>query len=192
MPVTTRRPATYQDLLAVPDHLVAEILNGELVTVPRPASPHAYTAGKIFRDLNTRFDGPARGDGGGWWILFEPEIHLGEDVVVPDVGGWRHERMPAFQNVAFFELAPNWVCEVASPSTARIDRAVKLAIHQREGVGHVWLVDALAKTLEVLRLEGGRWVVAAVQGGNDAMRAEPFEALLIEFAHWWPPIDALG
>lgn len=190
MAVTARRPATYDDLLAVPDHLVAEILDGELVTSPRPAAPHAYAAGKVFRDVNTRFDGPAGSDGGGgWWILFEPELHLGKDILVPDLGGWGHGRMPAFPNVAFFELAPDWACEVASPSTARIDRARKLAIYAREGVGHLWLVDALARTLEVFQLEGGRWVVAAVHGGDDVVQAEPFEALKVDLARWWPPIE---
>jgi Uma2 family endonuclease len=190
MPATARRPAKYEDLLAVPEHLVAEILNGELVTSPRPASPHAYTAGKVFRDVNIRFDGPPGGDGGGgWWILFEPEIHLTEDVLVPDIGGWRRERMPAFRNVPFFELAPDWVCEVASPSTARIDRAVKLGIYQREGVGHVWLVDALARTLEVLRLEAGRWIVSGVHSGSDTVKAEPFETVAIDLAGWWAPIE---
>jgi Uma2 family endonuclease len=191
MPTTARRPATYEDLLALPDHLVAEILDGELVTSPRPATPHAFTAGKVFRDVNSRFDGPAGGEGdGGWWILFEPELHLARDVVVPDVAGWRHQRLPAFPNAPFIELPPDWVCEVASPSTARIDRSRKLVIYAREGVGHVWLVDALARTLEVFRLEGGRWVVAAVYGGDAAVKAEPFESLEIQLARWWPPIEA--
>ena len=190
MPVTTRRPATYEDVLGAPDHRVAEVLDGELVTSPRPGSPHAYAAGKIFRDVNTRFDGPAGGDGGGgWWILFEPELHLARDIVVPDLGGWTHTRMPAFPNVPFFELPPDWVCEVASPSTARLDRASKLSVYAREGVGHVWLVDALARTLEVFRLEGGRWVLDAVHSGNRLTRAEPFETLELDLAIWWPPIE---
>jgi Uma2 family endonuclease len=190
MPVSARRAATYADLLEVPGHLIAEILDGELVTSRRPGAPHAYSAGKVFRDINTRFDGPAGGDGGGgWWILFEPELHLAKDVLVPDLAGWRHERMPAFPNVAFFEMAPDWACEVASPSTARIDRVQKLAIYAREGVGHVWLVDALARTLEVYRLERGRWLVAAIHGGDDVVRAEPFEGLEFDLSRWWPPIE---
>lgn len=190
MPIAARRPASYADLLKVPDHLVAEILDGELIASPRPASPHAYTAGRIFRDITSRFDGPAGSDGGGgWWLLFEPELHLAKDVLVPDLGGWRHERMPRFPNVPFFELAPDWVCEVASPSTARIDRASKLPIYAREGVRHVWLVDALARTLEVFRLDGGRWTVIAVHGGDKLIRAEPFETLEVDLSRWWPPIE---
>ena len=171
---------------------MAEIVDGELVTSPRPASPHAYTAGMVFRDVSTRFHGPPGDGGGGWWTLFEPELHLGKDVVVPDLGGWRHERMPAFPNVPFFELAPDWVCEVSSPSTARFDRTRKLAVYAREGVSHVWMVDALARRFEVFRLEGGRWVLAAAHGGDDVVRAEPFETLEIALARWWPPIEPPG
>ena len=193
MPVTARRRATYEDLLAVPDHLVAEILDGELVTSPRPASPQVLAAGRVFRDVSGRFDGPAGGDGGGgWWVLFEPELHLRDDIVVPDLAGWRHERMPSFPNVPFFELAPDWACELASPSTARIDRARKMSVYARERVGHVWLVDALAHTLEVFRLEDTRWVLAAVHGGDAKIRPEPFEAFEVDLARWWPPIEGPG
>jgi Uma2 family endonuclease len=188
MPVTARRRATYEDLLSVPEQKVAEILDGELIASPRPGSPHAYTAGKVFRDIDSRFGGPPGGDGGGWWILFEPELHLGKDVLVPDLAAWRHARMPSFPDVPFFELAPDWVCEVSSPSTARLDRTRKLAVYAREAVSHVWMVDALTCTLEVFRLEGGRWVLAAAHGGEDVVRAEPFETLEVALARWWPPI----
>jgi malate dehydrogenase len=85
--------------------------------------------------------------------------------------------MPAFPNVAFFEMAPDWACEVASPSTARIDRVHKLAIYAREGVGHVWLVDALARTLEVYRLEEKRYFLLNTYEGEAVVRAEPFDAI---------------
>jgi len=187
--VTARRPASYEDLLAVPEHLVAEIVDGDLVTSPRPASPHALTAGRVFRDLSGGFDGPSGGDGsGGWWILFEPELHFGKDVVVPDLGGWRHRRMPTFLSVSFFELVPDWACEVASPSTVRLDRVRKMNVYAREGVGHLWLVDALARTLEAYRVENGRWIVAGTYGGDTKVRVEPFEALEVDLARWWPPI----
>src|SRR5437667_6517507 len=131
-----RRRATYADLLEVPEHLVAEIIDGELITSPRPASPHALAASAIGSVLFDRFNQPpGSGDApGGWWILYEPELHFGEDVLVPDLAGWRRERMPVFPSVAAFELAPDWVCEVLSPSTARIDRARKLHVYAREGV----------------------------------------------------------
>jgi Uma2 family endonuclease len=172
--------------MKVPDHLVAEIIDGELVTTPRPASPHARAESVIGQDLapfDRRPGGPA--GPGGWWILDEPELHLGEDVIVPDLAGWRHERMPAIPNVAAFTLAPDWVCEVISPRTGRIDRSRKMRIYARERVSHLWFVDPLARTLEVYRLEGERWVVASTHGGAEAVRAEPFDAIAVELARWW-------
>jgi len=172
--------------MRVPDHLVAEIIDGELITTPRPASPHARAESVIGQDLSP-FDRRPGGPGGpgGWWTLVEPELHLGEDVIVPDLAGWRHERMPVIPNVAAFTLAPDWVCEVISPRTGRIDRSRKMGIYAREGVRHLWFVDPLARTLEVYRLEGDRWVVASTHGGAETVRAEPFEAVAIDIGRWW-------
>jgi Uma2 family endonuclease len=182
-----RRRATYDDLLQVPDHMVAEIVDGEIYATPRPASPHARAASGVGSDLWGLFDRPPGGPGGpgGWWILFEPELHLGTDVVVPDVAGWRRERMPRLPNVAFFEQAPDWICEVVSATTGALDRGRKMRIYGREQVAHLWLVDPLAKTLEVYRLETGRWVVVNTYGGADRVHAEPFDAVEIELVRWW-------
>jgi Uma2 family endonuclease len=182
-----RRPATYKDLLKVPDTMVAEILDGELYATPRPASPHARAASGVGGDLWGRFDGPPNGPGqpGGWWILFEPELHLEADVIVPDVAGWRREKMPVLANVAAFTQAPDWVCEVVSPTTAGADRVHKMRIYARESVGHLWLVDPLAKTLEVYRLDNGHWVVASTHAGGERVHAEPFAAAEIEMNRWW-------
>jgi len=180
---TARRRATYEDLLQVPDILVAEIVDGELITSPRPASPHAYATSALIQDLGP-FGRPPGGPG-GWWILFEPELHLGVDILVPDLAGWRRESMPALRNVAYFEQAPDWVCEVVSPTTARIDRVRKMPIYAREQVGHLWLVDPIMRTLEVYRLEGQRWVVASTHGGAESVRAEPFAALELDMSRWW-------
>ena len=181
-----QRRATYDDLLKVPDSLVAEILDGELFTSPRPASPHAQ-ASSVLRGVLDPFARQSGGPGGpgGWWILFEPELHFGADVLVPDLAGWRRERMPVLRNVAYFELAPDWVCEVVSPSTARVDRVHKVPIYAREGVGHLWLVDPLQQTLEVFRLEGRHWVLVSTHGGAEAVRAAPFEALELDMGRWW-------
>jgi Uma2 family endonuclease len=184
-----RRRATYDDLRSIPDHLVAEILDGELLTSPRPASPHARVGSILGAEIVQAFDRPP-GDPkgpGGWWILYEPELHLGDDVLVPDIAGWRREAMPVLPNVAAFRQAPQWVLEIVSPSTARIDRVRKLPIYAREGVAHAWLVDPLARTLEVYRLDAGRWLLAATHDGDEVVRAEPFEALELALARWWIP-----
>ena len=181
-----KRRATYEDLMQVPDHLVAEIIDGELIASPRPASPHAWASTVLGEDLgplNGRVGGAGRP--GGWWILDEPELHFGDDVLVPDLAAWRHDRMPTVPRVAYFTLAPDWVCEVISPSTGRIDRSRKMRIYAREGVRHLWFVDPLARTLEVYRLEDGRWLVASTHGGDEVIRAEPFDAIEIGLERWW-------
>jgi Uma2 family endonuclease len=182
-----RRKATYDDLLKVPEPLVAEIIDGELVTSPRPAMPYALAASAIGGVLFDPFNRPAgdRGAPGGWWILDEPELHLGEDILVPDLAGWRRDRMPTFTKTATCKLAPDWACEVISPSTARIDRARKMRIYAREGVGHLWIVDPLARTLEIYRLEKGSWLLVVTHEGSAPVRAEPFEAIEIDVARWW-------
>ncbi|HEY5955903.1 MAG TPA: Uma2 family endonuclease, partial [Polyangiaceae bacterium] len=158
------RHATYEDLVDVPSHLVAELINGQLITSPRPAPPHALAATSLSGELHGPFD-RGRGGPGGWVILYEPELHLNGDALVPDLAGWRRERMPVLPPTSAFELAPDWVCEVLSPSTAAIDRTAKVPIYAREAVSHVWLIDPLAQTLEVLRLDGGNFrIVGAFRG----------------------------
>lgn len=181
-----KRRATYEDLCEVSDDLVAEIVAGELYASPRPANPHARAVSVANRDLDPFDEEPGGRRGpGGWWILFEPEIHLTEDVVVPDLAGWRRERMARIPNSAYFELAPDWVCEVVSPSTAQLDRIAKMPIYARRGVSHAWLIDPLAHTLEVYRLERGSWIVAQTFGGTETIRAEPFDAIEIDLSRWW-------
>ena len=186
-PVTTaRRRATYDDLIAVPDNLVAEIIDGELVTSPRPASPHALAATRIGTDLGGPFDRPPGGGlPGGWWLLFEPELRLGEDVIVPDFAGWRRDRMPVLPNVVGFTQPPDWVCEVVSPRTGAIDRGRKMRIYARERVGHLWMVDPLARTLEIYRLEADRWIVASTHAASERVRPEPFDAIELDIGRWW-------
>src|SRR5439155_180367 len=146
------RGATYEDLLKVPENLVAELIDGELYTWPRPARPHARASTAIGSRLFRAYD---EGDGGpgGWWIIDEPELHLGDNAMVPDIAGWRRERMPDYPDTSGCEIAPDWLCEIQSPRTARHDRVRKLPIYARHGVAHVWLLDPSARTLEVLRLE---------------------------------------
>ena len=179
-----KSPARYEDLLAVSDHLVAEILSGDLYATPRPALPHARAASVLGATLTGPFD---RGIGGpgGWWILDEPELHLAQDIVVPDLAGWRRERLPEIPAEAFLRLAPDWACEVLSPATETVDRVTKLAIYARESVGHVWLINPIARTLEVLQLDRGRWILLGTHGGTAAIRATPFETIPFDLAALW-------
>jgi Uma2 family endonuclease len=179
-----KKDATYADLCAVPDNFVAEILGGELYASPRPASPHGHAAGALGAKLGGPFQFGENGPG-GWWFHPEPELHFGSDVVVPDIAGWRRERMPTVPDVAFFTLAPDWLCEVLSPSTETIDRRKKLPIYARAGVAHVWLVDPLEHTLEVLRLEFERWSSIATHEADAKVRAEPFDAIELALRALW-------
>ena len=179
-----KKPATYADLERVPDHLVAEILDGELYATPRPAVRHAHAASVLGIEIGGPFH-RGRGGPGGWWILDEPELHLGTDVLVPDLAGWRKTRMPAVPDAAALSLPPDWTCEIISPATEGIDRGRKLAIYAREGVPHLWLINPISRTLEVLALAGGRWTVLATAVGEAVVHAEPFEAIELDLSALW-------
>ncbi len=180
---TAKRKATYEELLALPENQVGEIIHGSLHTHPRPAPKHARAYSALGYRLGGPFDGGIDGPG-GWWILDEPELHLGEEILVPDLAGWRRERMPGLPDTAWFELAPDWVCEILSPATARTDRVLKMPIYAHEGVRHLWLVDPDLKTLEVYELDNGRWTLLATLKDDDPVRQSPFDAT--EF-----PLDSL-
>jgi len=185
MGLPEKRRATYEDLLAVPDTKVAEIIDGELYVSPRPAVRHANAASILGSELIGPFR-MGRGGPGGWVILFEPELHFGEDVVVPDLAGWRRERFRETPEEAVaITVVPDWVCEVLSPSTAGKDRVKKLPVYAREQVPHVWFIDPIARTLEVLRLEGGRWTIAGTCEGTAVASIEPFEAIELDIGVLW-------
>ena len=179
-----KRAATYEDLCAVPDTRVAEILFGVLYSFPRPASPHAAAASSLGEELGPPFK-RGRGGPGGWVILDEPELHPAADIVVPDLAAWRRERMPEMPHTAAFVLAPDWVCEVLSPSTAALDRTDKATVYAREGVVHMWHVDPIARTLEVFQLECCRYVRLRAWRDDAVVRAEPFDAIELDLAVLW-------
>jgi Uma2 family endonuclease len=183
-----RKAATYADLEKVPDTMVAEILDGELVVSPRPALRHANTGSMLVGDLIFHFGGGGgSGAPGGWWILYEPELHFKHDVLVPDLAGWRRERMPKLPNVAACTLAPDWVCEIISDRTARYDRGRKKRIYARERIQHLWHIDPIARLLETFTLDGKRWLDAGTYEGEAKVRVPPFEARPVNLGRLWLP-----
>ena len=177
--------ATYQDVLDAPAHRVAEIIEGTLYTHPRPAMPHALASSALGNDLGNPFQF-GRGGPGGWWIIFEPELHFGEDILVPDLAGWRRERMPDYPNAAYVTLPPDWVCEVLSDSTRKVDLHGKRPIYAREGVGHLWLVDPTDRTLEAFEFRSGQWVLIGSAKDDEPVSIPPFDAITFSLGDLWP------
>jgi Uma2 family endonuclease len=186
-----RKRATYADVLAAPEHKVAEVIDGVLYTQPRPRVRHAFAHSKLGSILGSGIpddDGPE-----GWLFLVEPELHfarpepLGEvDILVPDIAAWRRSRMQrAPLEAAYITLAPDWVCEVISPSTEVLDRAEKMPVYAREGVQHAWLVNAEEQLLEVFELDRGRWTVAQVVHGDAEVQAPPFDSFALKLSKLW-------
>lgn len=179
------RAATYADIEALPPHVVGEILFGALHSHPRPAPRHALAATVVGAEITGPFQ-IGRGGPGGWILLGEPELHLGPHIIVPDLAGWKRERLSPFPETAYIDVSPDWVCEVLSPSTARVDRTDKLAIYAGFSVGHVWLVDPDARTLEALALTDGKWLIAATFKDAEPVTAPPFEIHTFALDTLWP------
>ena len=182
--------ATYADLEALPERYVGEIIDGTLYAQARPAYPHVQAAAALAGSLHVAFGRRFgnNGDGGrpgGWCILPEPELHFGADVIVPDLAAWRRERMPQVPNAPWTDLPPDWVCEGSSPSTQHLDRGTKLAVYHRAGVRHMWLVEPLARRIEVLRWSEGGWLLAGNHFGDEEVGIEPFEAVPLMLAELW-------
>jgi Uma2 family endonuclease len=187
---SARKIATYEDVLRAPSNCVAELLNGELVVSPRPAGPHGAAVSAIGEELGPPFK-RGRGGPGGWIILYEPELHLGDDVLVPDLAGWRRTTMDAIANEPYFTTRPDWVCEVLSPSTERFDRGEKMKLYARSGTQHAWLVNPLQRTLEVLRLSAEKpheWLTLGVFRDSSMVRAQPFEVFELDLAIPWQDV----
>ncbi len=179
-------PTLYDQLLALPENLVGEVIRGRLYTQPRPTGPHGVATRGLSLELGGPFD-KGRGGPGGWWILIEPEIHFVRDteVVVPDLAGWRRERMPTIPEGHRFEVAPDWVCEILSLGTAKKDRALKLPLYARYGVAHAWLVDPMAHTLEAYELHDGAWLLLGTFKDDDPIGAAPFGVITFSLAELW-------
>jgi Uma2 family endonuclease len=179
-----RKPATYEDVLRAPETMVAELIEDELYLSPRPGKPH----GQAEIRLGTLLDGPfglGRGGPGGWVILSEPELHLKNDVLVPDLAGWHRERAPLAGSEPYFTVVPDWVCEIVSPNTGRLDRVKKLPLYAANEVRNAWIVDPAQRSLEVYRNEGRRWALVATHAESEEVCAEPFEAVALELGLLW-------
>ena len=182
-PIKKRR-ATYQDVIDAPEHLIAEIIGGELRLSPRPAGPATAAASTIGYELGPPFN-RGRGGPGGWLILWEPELSLGDEIIVPDLAGWRRERLAVAPDAANITVPPDWICEVLSRSTERMDRAEKMPIYASFGVQYAWLVHPRRRTLEAFRLHDGRWLTMAVHKDDARARIEPFDAIELDLALLW-------
>jgi len=183
-----QRRAGYEDVLNAPAHMVAEVIDGELRLQPRPAKPHAAAASALGEELGPPFK-RGRGGPGGWILLDEPELHLGADILVPDLASWRRERMQAIvADEPFFTLSPDWVAEIVSPRTEKFDRTDKLRIYSREQVSWVWLVDPLQHTLELLRRGDAGWIIRASFRDDARVRAEPFDAIDLDLSVLWADV----
>ena len=167
----------------MPDLLIAEILGGDLYASPHPALPHTRAATVLLAKLGAAFDFGY--EPGGWIMLFAPELHFGNDVLVPDIAGWRRERLPAVPDVAYFTLAPDWVSEIVSPATETIDRGQKLRIYSREGVAFAWFVDPMRQSLEVMALDTGGVAQTEAHHGCVRVRARPFDAIELDLQALW-------
>ncbi len=180
-----RKRATYADLEAAPPHLVAELINGALEAHPRPLSRHSVAANSLGDELTSPFQ-KGRGGPGGWIFMVEPELHLGADVLVPDLAGWRRERLPSLPDKAGLTIAPDWLCEILSPSTARLDRGPKMQIYARHGVAFLWLLDPATHVLESYQLADGKWVLQGTATGSDDVRLPPFDAISFPLSELFP------
>lgn len=179
-----KKISTYDDLYRLPDNMIGEIIDGEIIASPRPSRRHGYTASTIGDEI-----GPAyrlgRGGPGGWIIIDEPEIAFGENILVPDLAGWKKERFPVEEEHNWISVVPDWVCEIVSPSSAGIDRVTKMGIYARHRVPHYWIIDPIGKTLEVLENNNMQWSIIGSYAGDDKVQADPFPAIVIDLGSLW-------
>jgi Uma2 family endonuclease len=186
-----KKRATYADLEAVPEHLVAEIIDGALYTHPRPSPRHGAASSALGAELGEPFQ-KGRGGPGGWVFIDEPELHLNAHVVVPDIAGWKRERLPTYPETNYLTVAPDWICEVLSGSTQKRDRTVKMRIYAEAHVPFFWLIDPRFQIMEAFELKDGRWMKIGAWNSDDDVSAPPFDAITFSLADLWPLDRPLG
>ncbi len=182
----TKKPSLYEQLMCLPEGLTGEIINGQLRTQPRPAWPHSLAGSRLGADIEGPY-GRGRGGPGGWWIIDESEVHfmLDKEVIVPDIAGWRKERMPSPPEGHKIQVLPDWVCEIFSPSTKSADREEKMPLYAHYGVSYAWLVDPKTHTLEAYELVDAKWKPSGMFRDDDTISVAPFDAILIHLADLW-------
>lgn len=187
-----RKQATFADLVAVGEDIRAEVLSGELVVSPAPLPRHSKAQGAVRRFIGGPYDDDhGHGGPGGWWIFVEVDVQLtAHDVVRPDVAGWRRERLPQPGRARPIEVVPDWICEVASPSTAARDRVTKRALYARHGVAYYWIVDPEARTIEAMVLEGEHWTELGAWDENAVVPIPPFVETPLAIGRLFLPADA--
>jgi Uma2 family endonuclease len=183
---TARKPSLYEQLEALPEGLIGEIINGQLRTQPRPAWPHALASSRLGADIEVSY-GRGRGGPGGWWIIFEPEVHfvLDTEVTVPDIAGWRKPRMPSPPEGHKVQVVPDWICGIFSPSTKSTDREEKMPLYAHYGVPFAWLVDPKTHTLEAYELINHKWRPLGIFRDDDTVSVAPFDAIVIHLSDLW-------
>ncbi|MBF0102744.1 MAG: Uma2 family endonuclease [Desulfobacterales bacterium] len=185
MSLPAEREVCYDDLYSIPNSMIGQIIDGDLIAMPRPTYRHSNVVSALEDEIGPSYRRGRNGPG-GWIILFEPEIQFGKNILVPDLAGWKKEHLPSPPETNWCEVSPDWVCEVLSPSTIRIDRIKKMNIYAAYNVPYVWLIHPIDKTFEVFKLEHGRWILLSIHGENDKVRAEPFQEVEIDLnTLWW-------
>ena len=180
-----KNKAAHEDLYSVPENMTGEIIDGELIVTPRPSRKHGFCATALGTAVTAPYQFGQGGGPGGWVFIIEPEVGLGEDILVPHLAGWKRERFPFEEEGDWISVAPDWVCEILSPSTFRKDKVKKMPLYARHGVEHIWLIDPLAMTMDAFRLESGGWVLLGSYAENDKVRAEPFLEIEINLGDLW-------
>jgi Uma2 family endonuclease len=180
-----RKRMTYEDLYSIPENMTGQIINGELVVTPRPSRKHGYSTTALGAAVAAPYQLGQGGGPGGWVIIIEPEIGLGENIMVPDLAGWKEERYPEEEPHNWISVVPDWICEVLSPSTIRVDKVRKMPIYAQHGVPYFWLIDPAAKTLDVFRLASAQWLLLGTYVEDDKVQAEPFSEIEINLSDLW-------
>ncbi|MBA2543467.1 MAG: Uma2 family endonuclease [Deltaproteobacteria bacterium] len=184
MDLKIKRNASLADLAEVPEGHNGQLIDGVLYITSRPSIHHAIAITYLIGALHPFVRDRAK----GWVLLFEPALQFGSNFLIGDIAGWRRERLPTIpRDSKWIDIAPDFICEALSPSTAKIDRGRKREIYAKAKVGHVWFIDPLNRTLEVLALAKSVYNVVASAGDDDRAKFPPFDNVEIDLANLWEP-----